>query len=102
MQRALIIRDKGCAFPGCDRPPRFCQAHHVYEWVKHQGHTALHNLVNLCARHHRVIHHSPWEVEIRDGRAWFIPPGYVDPTRTPQRNTLHDPVRYEPPEQQAA
>ena len=102
MQRALIIRDKGCAFPGCDRPPRYCQAHHVKEWVKHQGHTALHNLVNLCARHHRVIHHTPWEVEIRDGQAWFIPPGYVDPTRTPQRNTLHDPIRYEPPEQQAA
>jgi hypothetical protein len=102
MQRALIIRDKGCAFPGCDRPPRYCQAHHVNEWVKHRGVTALHNLVNLCARHHRVIHHTPWEVDIRDGQAWFIPPDYVDPTRTPQRNTLHNPVRYEPPEHHAA
>ena len=26
---ALIIRDKGCAFPGCDRPPQWCQAHHI-------------------------------------------------------------------------
>jgi len=28
LRRALIARDRGCAFPGCDRPPALCQAHH--------------------------------------------------------------------------
>ena len=28
LRRALIARDRGCAFPGCDRPPHWCHAHH--------------------------------------------------------------------------
>jgi hypothetical protein len=26
LRHALELRDGGCAFPGCDRPPRWCQA----------------------------------------------------------------------------
>lgn len=29
LRRALILQDRGCAFPGCDRPPRQCHAHHI-------------------------------------------------------------------------
>ncbi len=37
---ALAQRDKGCAFPGCDRAPRYCQAHHILEWLD-RGETKL-------------------------------------------------------------
>ncbi|MBA3523287.1 MAG: HNH endonuclease [Geodermatophilaceae bacterium] len=28
-RRAVTLRDKGCAFPGCDRPPASCDIHHI-------------------------------------------------------------------------
>ncbi|MCE3552081.1 HNH endonuclease, partial [Pseudonocardia sp. RS11V-5] len=77
-------RDGGCAFPGCDRPPSWCEIHHVREW-QHGGPTTLHNLVMLCAIHHRLIHHSHWEVRMVDGLPEFIPPSWIDLSRTPRR-----------------
>ncbi|MGK3209348.1 DUF222 domain-containing protein, partial [Amycolatopsis sp. MEPSY49] len=32
LRRALYLRDRGCAFPGCHRPPRHCQGHHIQHW----------------------------------------------------------------------
>ena len=40
---ALIARDRHCRFPGCDRPPNWCEGHHVKHWA-HHGPTALANL----------------------------------------------------------
>ena len=34
--KALAIRDRGCVFPGCDRPPAWCNAHHLV-WWEHGG-----------------------------------------------------------------
>ena len=58
---ALILRDQHCAFPGCTRPPSMCHAHHIIHWAD-GGPTSLTNLVLLCGEHHRVIHHTPWQV----------------------------------------
>jgi hypothetical protein len=90
LRRALVLRDKGCSFPGCDRPPRWTDAHHVLHWSD-GGPTDLSNLVLLCGYHHRLIHHSDWQVKInpRDGLPEFIPPAYVDAVRTPRRNKYH-------------
>jgi hypothetical protein len=87
-RRALIVRDGGCAFPGCDRPHRWCAAHHITHWAD-GGPTNLTNVVLLCGRHHRLVHHSDWDCAIVDGHAEFYPPTYVDPLRRPRRNTMH-------------
>ncbi|MGH3780048.1 MAG: DUF222 domain-containing protein [Pseudonocardiaceae bacterium] len=42
LRRALVARDRGCAFPGCDRPPGMCQAHHCRHWIDH-GETSVDN-----------------------------------------------------------
>lgn len=55
-RRALVARDSGCRYPGCDRPAGWCQAHHLIPWA-HGGPTDLTNLVLLCDRHHRAVHH---------------------------------------------
>ncbi|WP_328305710.1 HNH endonuclease signature motif containing protein [Actinomycetospora sp. NBC_00405] len=83
IRRALNIRDGGCAFPGCDRPPRRCHAHHIRFWG-HGGDTRLPNLVLLCRHHHQVIHHGHWTVQIVDGLPWFTPPSWIDPDRQPR------------------
>jgi hypothetical protein len=90
VRRALALRDRGCAFPGCDRPPRWCDGHHITHWAE-GGSTSLANAVLLCGHHHRLIHHSDWQVRLNptDGQAEFIPPEYVDPQRLPQRNRYH-------------
>ena len=102
MRRALVARDRGCAFPGCGRPPRWCQAHHIPHWTRDRGPTCLSNLVLLCGRHHRVIHHEGWEVRIdENGLPVFRPPRWIDPDQTelPSWNTTwqhaldHIPIR---------
>ncbi|MBW8780372.1 MAG: DUF222 domain-containing protein [Verrucomicrobia bacterium] len=43
---ALGVRDRGCRFPGCDRPAHWCDAHHVVPWWPDKGPTRLDNLVH--------------------------------------------------------
>lgn len=73
-RKALTIRDKGCAFPGCGLPPSWCDAHHAEHW-EHGGETCVDNGVLLCRRHHTLIHHGGWEVFIgHDRHPWSVPP----------------------------
>ena len=52
---ALTARDRGCVLPGCDRPPEWCEAHHLVEWID-GGATDLDNLALVCRRHHTMVH----------------------------------------------
>ncbi len=56
LSRALARRDRHCTWPGCDRPPEWCDAHHVRSWTRDGGATDLSNLTLLCRYHHRLTH----------------------------------------------
>lgn len=60
-RRALAIRDGGCRFPGCFRPPRFTDAHHIVAWSRGGG-SDLGNALLLCRYHHRLVHEGGWEI----------------------------------------
>jgi len=87
LRRALHVRDRGCAFPGCDRPPNWADVHHVIEW-QHGGTTSLDNTVLLCRRHHVLVHSSQWEIRMVGGLPYFYPPAFMDPQRRPVRNVV--------------
>jgi hypothetical protein len=62
MRRALHLRDRGCRFPGCDRPGHRCDAHHLRHWSR-GGATSMENLVLVCPFHHWLIHEGRWRVD---------------------------------------
>ncbi len=99
IRAALDVRDGGCVFPGCDRPPQDCHAHHLQPWWA-GGATALGNLVLLCPHHHGIIEpgHDPttdrWQLRLRpDGVPEVLPPARVD---IHQRPRLH--ARFQTPQ----
>ena len=61
-RRALAVRDGGCVFPGCDRPPPWTDAHHLVHWLDN-GPSNLDNLVLLCRRHHVLCHEGRWQLQ---------------------------------------
>ena len=79
---ALVVRDGGCAVAGCDRPPAWCEAHHLRHWL-HGGPTDLANLALVCRAHHRAVHEGGWRLHRGpDGRLTATPP-YRRPSDAP-------------------
>jgi hypothetical protein len=68
LRRAVISRDRHCAFPGCHQPPAACQVHHLIPRSE-GGTTSLGNMVLLCSFHHLIaIHRWGWTLALnRDG-----------------------------------
>ncbi len=54
-RRAVSARDRSCVAHGCNRPPAFCDVHHLRA-REDGGPTTLDNLVLLCRRHHVMWH----------------------------------------------
>lgn len=69
IRRAVIRRDRRCAWPGCGKPPAACEPHHLKPRSK-GGKTELGNLKLFCFFHHHVcIHRYGWQVNVHaDGR----------------------------------
>lgn len=83
-RRAIAFRDGGCTWPGCTAPPGWCEVAHIVAWLL-GGPTDLENGILLCPFHHRRFDRDEWGFEWRDGIPWFIPPPWLDATRTARR-----------------
>ncbi|HEY9478270.1 MAG TPA: DUF222 domain-containing protein [Microbacteriaceae bacterium] len=81
---ALSVRDGGCMWPGCDRPPTWTEAHHTKHWKRDHGRTDIADGICLCRHHHMLLHNNHWEIVRRDARYWLIPPPDIDPAQTPR------------------
>lgn len=83
---ALIARDGGCSFPGCEHPPQWCERHHIRAWID-GGLTDLNNLTLLCRYHHQNFAGRGWTCQIDpDGLPAWTPPRWVDPQQKPMLN----------------
>jgi hypothetical protein len=62
LRRAIQLRARHCEWPGCRKPPAYCDVHHL----RHQadgGETSLGNCVLACQFHHDVcIHRWGWRL----------------------------------------
>jgi hypothetical protein len=79
----LAARDGGCLFPSCDRPPSWCEAHHINEWKRHGGRTDIADGVLLCRHHHLLTHNNGWRVTRHQGDYFVVPPPALDAKQTP-------------------
>jgi Domain of unknown function (DUF222) len=83
---ALITRDGGCSFPGCDHPPAWCDRHHILDWIS-GGRTDVDNLTFLCRYHHTHFLQKGWACQMNpDGLPEWIPPKWIDQQQRPQIN----------------
>jgi len=81
LRKALVVRDQGCRFPGCDRPSDWTDGHHLKHWAD-GGETTLDNLALLCRRHHRKVHEEGWRLAWGEDRGTVaIPPQWRVPLR---------------------
>src|ERR1700694_3026462 len=68
-RRALEARDKHCVWPGCDRPPRWCDTHHRREWGLGAP-TSVEESALLCGRHHKLRHDGGWQLFRTQAGKW--------------------------------
>ena len=75
LRRAIIIRDRHCAAPGCDQPPAACHVHHIVPRSR-GGTTSLSNCLLLCSFHHLIlIHRWGWSITLNpDGTTTMTSP----------------------------
>jgi uncharacterized protein YciI len=73
IRRAITLRDGGCVFPGCDRPPSWCDIHHCQPW-EHGGPTNVDNGTLPCRKDDTLIHQHQWFVTFEDGNRYYENP----------------------------
>ncbi len=90
IKRALVARDKSCAFPGCHHQ-RFVDAHHITHWSA-GGETKLDNLMLLCSQHHKLVHEGEFTIQRDYQNHWFFnrPDGRAVPACGYRANDMID------------
>ena len=76
---ALAIRDGGCRWPDCERPPSWTEAHHIRHWQRDHGGTDVADGILLCRHHHLLSHNNHWEIQREGAAYWLVPPPSIDP-----------------------
>lgn len=62
IRRAVLLRDRKCAWPKCGRPAIYCDVHHLRH-KEDGGEASVENLVLVCQYHHDVcIHRRGWQL----------------------------------------
>jgi hypothetical protein len=110
IRRAVQLRARHCEWPGCGKPPAYCDVHHL----RHQadgGETSVSNCVLLCQFHHDIcIHRCGWRLVLHpDGTTTAYgprgqvlhshgppgsgPPGSGPPRDGPPKTTRHQASR---------
>lgn len=77
-RRAIMVRDGGCAIPGCTIPAAWCEIHHV-DPAENGGPTETDNGVLLCWFHHRTIETSGWQIRMIRGAPHIKAPPWLNP-----------------------
>lgn len=89
-QRAILDETQaGCTFPGCDRPPGWCEAHHGKLPYSIGKTTHLNEGVLLCAFHHHEVHDGDWAIR-------FNPSDNYPEFRPSRSGTWHRNHRWRP------
>jgi hypothetical protein len=62
IRRAVLLRDKRCAWPKCGRPAVYCDVHHLRH-KQDGGETSVKNCALVCQFHHDIcIHRRGWQL----------------------------------------
>jgi len=62
IRRAVLLRDRKCAWPRCGRPAVYCDVHHLRH-KEDGGETSVENCALVCQFHHDVcIHRRGWQL----------------------------------------
>ena len=93
--RARRAETADACIDGCDRPPEWCEAHHIDEWMRDHGKTDLADGILLCRQHHMMLHNLGSEIT-RTGSQYFLIPPEGSADRTPILLRPNPPVRLRP------
>jgi hypothetical protein len=88
----IAARDGGCLMLDCERPPSWCEVHHIVEW-QHGGETSVQDGVLLCRYHHHWMHNQGWRIIREDSDYFAVPPASIDaqqqPVALPSKSRAH-------------